>query len=210
MKGFYINLDSRVDRKTHFENNIRTIPFFSNITRLPAVVTKDGPIGCGLSHIKVLQSWYATNEEFFAVFEDDFMILDEDHLRQFVEDFKKIERSDTWDIIVLTPRGNTVVENNDMTNARFRRIIENQTATGYIIKRRMVPILIENLKEAVSMQLQGADKNLCAIDQYWKRLQRKYNFYYYLNVFAGQLPGWSDLENRMVDYNDRFKKQYLY
>jgi hypothetical protein len=210
MKGFYINLDSRVDRKTHFENNIRTIPFFSNTTRLPAVVTKDGPIGCGLSHIKVLSLLYATNEEFFAVLEDDFMIFDEDHLRQFVEDFEKIKDSDTWDMIILTPRGNTVVENNDMTNARFRRIIENQTTTGYIIKRRMVPVLIENLKEAVSMQLQGGDKNLCAIDQYWKRLQRKHHFYYYLDVFAGQLPGWSDIENRMVDYNDRFKKQYLY
>jgi hypothetical protein len=210
MKGLYINLDSREDRRVHFENNIKSIPFFSKIMRLSAIVSKDGAIGCGLSHIKALNSMYATNEEYFAILEDDFMIFDDYNRKLFESDFNTINNSRTWDMIILTPRGNTMSSKNDMTDANFRRIIENQTTTGYIIKRHMVPILIENIKEAIAMQLKGTDKNLCSIDQYWKRLQRQYSFYYYLNVFAGQLPGWSNIENRMVDYNDRFKKQYLY
>jgi hypothetical protein len=37
-----------------------------------------------------------------------------------------------------------------------------------------------------------------------------YPFYYYKDIFAGQLIGWSNIEKRYVDYNDRFIKQNLF
>lgn len=30
IQGYYINLEERVDRKTHFENNIKSRAFFQN------------------------------------------------------------------------------------------------------------------------------------------------------------------------------------
>jgi GR25 family glycosyltransferase involved in LPS biosynthesis len=210
MKGIYINLEKRVDRREHFETNVKRHPFFSGIERMTAVEIDDGAIGCGLSHIKALLQYRGGEEPYVAIIEDDFMVFDETALSTFAVDFEKIKDSDSWKIIVLTPRGITVQESNDMTAANFLRIKENQTTTGYIVKREMIPVLCQNINEAIDLQSQGVNKNISSIDQYWKRLQLTYPFYYYSTVFAGQLPGWSDIEQRQVDYNDRFRNQRLY
>jgi hypothetical protein len=78
------------------------------------------------------------------------------------------------------------------------------------VKKEMIPILIDTLKESAQLQMQGVKKDVSAHDQYWKRVQLEYPFYYYKDIFAGQLVGWSNIENRMVDYNDRFIKQNLF
>jgi GR25 family glycosyltransferase involved in LPS biosynthesis len=210
MKGVYINLDKRVDRKEHFEKNVKSQPIFSEIERMKAMENMDGAIGCGMSHIKALSLLKSADAPYVAVIEDDFMLFDEEALIKFIIDFNKIKDSHDWDIIVLTPRGITVPETNDMTAANFKRIRENQTTTGYIVKKSMIDILIINIKDAIRLQINGVDKNTSSIDQYWKRLQTSYRFYYYTDVFAGQLPGWSNIENRMVDYNDRFRNQRFF
>jgi len=207
LKGFYINLDNRTDRKDYFENLKKQHPFFNNIERMSAIEKEDGPHGCCCSHIQALSMAEKIDEPYVAIFEDDFMILDFNHFSQFMKDFTLIADSEKWKIIVLTPRGNTI-HNEDIQN--FKRIVENQTATGYIIKKDMIPILIENLKEAEKLQREGVDKAISANDQYWKRLQNTYPFYYYKDIFAGQLIGWSTIEKRYVDYNDRFMKQNLF
>ena len=46
--------------------------------------------------------------------------------------------------------------------------------------------------------------NLWANDQCWKPLQLKSNFIYYHEIFAGQKPGYSDIEKKYVDYNQQF------
>lgn len=207
MKGIYINLESRKDRRDHFENEIKRHPFFAGIERLNAVENRDGAIGCGLSHIKGLQMF--PDESYIAIIEDDLMILDERNMADFTNAFEKIKDLDDWKVIVLTPRGITMTEPNEigpneMHKNGFKRIKENQTTTGYIVKRGMIPILRENIREAILLQIKGEHKNVSSIDQFWKGLQIEYPFYYYSGIFAGQLPGWSNIENRFVDYNERF------
>lgn len=213
MKGVYINLESRKDRRDHFETAVKNHPFFEGIERMNALENSDGAIGCGLSHIKGLQMF--TDESYIAIIEDDFMILDKKNLLDFTNAFEKIKDSNEWKVIVLTPRGITMPEPNEMgpnemENAGFKRIKENQTTTGYIIKKDMIPILRDNIREAILLQMKGEDKNVASIDQFWKRLQLEHPFYYYSGIYAGQLPGWSNIENRMVDYNARFVMQNLY
>jgi GR25 family glycosyltransferase involved in LPS biosynthesis len=210
MEGVYINLDKRTDRREHFEKNIQKYAFFSNITRMSAIEHHDGSIGRGLSHIKALETLSTIQTPYVVVLEDDFMIFDETHLSAFFQDFEKIKHSDKWKVIPLTPRGITVIEKNEMTQNGFKRIRANETTTGYIIKKEMIPILLDNLRESVDLQFNQVNKNTSAIDQHWKTLQVKNHFYYYLNVFGGQLPGFSNIENRMIDYNERFKKQPEY
>jgi GR25 family glycosyltransferase involved in LPS biosynthesis len=217
MQGFYINLAARTDRRTHFEQNIQTIDFFKGIKRFPAIEHTDGPIGCGLSHLNALKQClldiHNTNSntnKYICIFEDDFMVLNMENMQRFITDFKHIESNDIWDVIVLTPRGNTVVSNKQLFEQGFKKIIDNQTATGYIIKTRFAPILIQNLEEAIQNMANGKNKDMYAIDQYWKQLQKTHEFYYYTHIFGGQLPGWSNNENRYVDYNARFINQYLY
>ena len=207
MKGFYINLDNRIDRRDHFEDLKTQYPFFTHIERMSAIENKDGALGCCCSHINALMLAEKLDEPYVAIFEDDFMILDHNNFLQFINDFQQIASSEKWNVIVLTPRGNTLPDE-DLSN--FKRIIENQTATGYIIKKEMIPILLSTLKESARLQSEGVPKDISANDQYWKRLQTTYPFYYYKNIFAGQLVGWSTIEKHYVDYNDRFVKQVLF
>lgn len=207
LKGFYINLDSRKDRRDHFENLKSLYPFLSVIERFSAIERSDGPLGCCISHRMVLEKSLEIDEPYVAIFEDDFTILDDNVFRQFISEFEKIKSNDNWNVIVLTPRGSSVPRKDI---GEFKRIIDHQTATGYIVKREIIPILIDNLKESEKLQIQGVDKNISANDQYWKRMQLEYPFYYYKNIFAGQLVGWSNIEKRYVDYNDRFVKQTMF
>jgi GR25 family glycosyltransferase involved in LPS biosynthesis len=206
-KGFYINLDSRKDRRDHFENLKKEFPFLENIERMSAIENNDGLLGCCFSHIKALTQCLEIDAPYISIFEDDFTVLDDNVFCRFMDDFEKIKLDDTWKVIVLTPRGSTV-PNEDI--AQFKRIIDHQTATGYIVKREIIQILIDTLKESAKLQMQGVEKNISANDQYWKRIQLMYPFYYYKDIFAGQLIGWSNIEKRYVDYNDRFIKQNLF
>ena len=207
LKGFYINLDSRKDRRDHFEDLKKQFPFLENIERMSAIENNDGPLGCCFSHIRALTQCLEINAPYIAIFEDDFTILNDTSFRKFIIDFEKIKSDDTWKVIVLTPRGSTV-PNEDI--ADFKRIIDHQTATGYIVKREIIQILIDNLKESAKLQMQGVEKNISANDQYWKQIQKMYPFYYYKDIFAGQLVGWSNIEKRHVDYNHRFIQQNLF
>ena len=93
IQGYYINLDERVDRKIHFENNIRMRAFFSNLQIMPAIKNADGAIGCGLSHIKSLVLAKNTDVSYVGIFEDDFCILNDESCANFINDHRlPIER----------------------------------------------------------------------------------------------------------------------
>ena len=207
MKGFYINLKKRTDRKEHFEKIKQKYSFFSNIQRFEAIENVDGPLGCCCSHIESLTLALELNEPYVAIFEDDFTILNQDNFLNFIRDFDNIKNEPFWDVIVLTPRGTTILTPPILN---FKRINNTQTTTGYIIKINILPILINILKESKQLQIQGIVKNISAIDQYWKIMQTDFSFYYYKDIFAGQLVGWSNIEKRFVDYNDRYIKQNLF
>lgn len=205
IRGFYINLDSREDRKTHFENLKKSYPFFEGVDRISAIQENNGAVGCGKSHIKVLTKCLEMEDNVFFVCEDDLTILNKEHLSSFIS---SLNVDEDWDLITLTPRGNTM-KGQDLPND-FLRIYNNQTTTGYIIKKSFIPILIKNLQNAINGLENGGDLVTYSIDQYWKRLQTKHKFYYFKHIFAGQLPGYSDIEKREVDYNKRFTEQNNY
>lgn len=220
IEGYYINLDERTDRMYHFEYMKRKYPFFKKIKRLSAVKNNNGAIGCGMSHIKALAKIVKeycinnnnNNNDYFIVCEDDLCILNDSNYNAFVKDFDLI-KDKVWDIIVITPRGDKMQDvnfsdANTMTiHNNFHRIYNNQTATGYIIKKNFIPILISNFKESTSALVNGENPNIYAIDQWWKQLQHEYKFYYYSNIYAGQLVGYSNIENKLINYNERFLRQ---
>jgi len=207
LEGYYINLSHRTDRKEHMEQLKQTYTFFKNIERMEAVVNKRGIIGCSLSHIKCLNELLKRNKECYLIMEDDFCILNEDNFNGFIREFDKIKNDTNWDVITLTPRGDTIVKN---YNQGFHKIINNQTATGYIVKHNFIKRLLEVYKQGVEQLMRDEDPNKWVNDQCWKPLQLESNFIYYENIYGGQLPCYSDLEKRVVDYNERFLQQYRY
>jgi len=207
MKGFYINLDERVDRLEHIEKLKQKYSFLKDINRLKAYKNKsNGSIGCGVSHIKAIEKMLETDEEYFLIMEDDLVILNHNNFIKFQDDLKKIIDKE-WDIIVLTPRGDRDLSYTKYDFANFSRITNNQTTTGYIVKKHFAPKLIEILRFGMKNLIRGGNPNIYAADQIWKRVQPDSIFLYYQNIFGGQLPGFSSIENRDTDYNDRFLNQ---
>jgi hypothetical protein len=209
--GHYINLDSRDDRRKHFEEKVKCHPIFSKIERMSAIPRKDVKgVGCTLSHIECMRMLKEKGKDnpqkYYMIFEDDFLILNMENFQSFVKSFKMIKDLDVWDVIVLTPSGYKENNGNDVIMQKnfFSKIIRNQTATAYIFKSHMIDVFIENFADAYTNMMETKKYALYGLDQYWKRLQLKYNFYYYTKLFAGQLPGWSDLENKHVNYTDAF------
>ena len=139
--------------------------------------------------------------------EDDFIILNEDNFISFQKVFEEIKDDNDWDLITLTPRGKTEKKNfkND-----FHRITDTQTATGYIIKHDFIRKLLPYLQCGLWLLMNGAPAIKGINDQSWKPLQLHSNFLYYDKIFAGQRPGYSDIEKQMVNYNGRFIDQNHY
>lgn len=214
LEGYYINLESRKDRQKHIEENIKTYPIFSNLKRINAIYNNQrSGLGCTLSHIECLKeikkSREGKNHELpkdYVIMEDDFSILNADNFNEFIKNFQIIRDNDDWDVILMTPRGIKVIQSsaNIMTLHNFSRIVESQTATGYIFKSKMIDILLDNFNNSYQKIIGGEQYIFSALDQNWKPLQNVYNFYYYDKIYGGQLPGWSDLENMHVNYNYGF------
>jgi GR25 family glycosyltransferase involved in LPS biosynthesis len=202
IKGFYINLDKRPDRKLHFESIQQKYSFFSNLERLSATEHEKGYIGCTQSHIKALNKCKEMEGDVFMICEDDLIILNDENYNKMVN---CLNIKDDWDLLTLTPRGDPF--GNDNIRNQYFRIKNCQTTTGYIIKREFIDILIENLHDGLKQLLNNGNPNNYSIDQYWKNLQTKHRFYYFKDVFAGQLVGFSDIEKRFVNYNQRFMVQ---
>lgn len=209
IKGYYINLEERKDRVEHFEKLKNEYLFFKDVERFDAIRNKNGAIGCGLSHIKVLTKLLEYQDDYMMVIEDDLCILNDNNYNEFVQYFQNIRNEKDWDIIVLTPRGDkkNIQNSLNMNNNNFFEIINNQTTTGYIIKKSFIPKLIEKLKKSIEGLLKNLDPNIYAIDQYWKIIQNDNHFYYFNKIFAGQLIGYSNIEKRNVNYNQLYLSQ---
>jgi len=210
MNGFYINLKHRTDRKEHIEllqnNNI----FFKNIIRFDAIYNDKYGVGCCSSHIKCLEECLKINNAFYLIMEDDFMIINQNAFNNFVDEFEKIKNDTDWDVITLTPRG---ITNQKQYKPLFNKIIETQTATGYIIKHAFIEKLLPILKDGLQGLIKGytgPNPNPYCNDQCWKPIQLKSNWIYFHEIFAGQLPCYSDIENKDVNYNKRFVDQIYY
>ena len=92
MKGYYINLDHRTDRNSHIQQNIiNKYELFSQIERMSAIKNVNGAIGCSMSHIKCLTKCLEMKDEpYFMIIEDDFCVLNEENMQEFMKEFDKI------------------------------------------------------------------------------------------------------------------------
>ena len=174
---------------------------------MEAICNERGDIGCSMSHIKCLTDLLQKNKDYYLILEDDFFILNETNFNNFVDEFEVIKDSAEWDVLTLTPRGDTKIKN---YLSSFNRVENNQTATGYIVKHRFIETLLTYFKKGVSKLMNGGKPGRNALDQCWKPLQKISNFIYYTHIFAGQRPGHSDIEQTYVDYNRRFIEQPNY
>ena len=204
MKGYYINLKHRIDRKKNIEDLKKKYPFFSNVKRMDAFCHKQGVLGCAMSHIKCLEELKKNSDDYYMILEDDFFINNENNFLAFLNDFDLIKHSNSWDVITMTPLGKTF-KRNYINN--FHKIVNTSTVSGIIVKHNFLDKLLEVFKKAKQILIETNKGSLGAIDVVWKPIQHKSNFIYFGKLFAGQIKSYSDIEKRTMNYQKYFNKQ---
>ena len=195
-KIIYINLKKRTDRKLDIETELNN--FNLEYERFEAIETPNfGILGCGLSHLSVLKIAKERNYENILILEDDFTFLVskeefEDNLNNFFN--LKLD----FDICMISYN----INKSENTNYTFiNKIIDAQTASGYIVNKKYYDKLI-NLYEYAMPLLENTRQHwIYANDQIWKSLQKNDNWFAIIPRLGKQKDGYSDNANGYVSYN---------
>lgn len=207
IKIYAINLDKRKDRWATLEStfNAQGLPS-SSLHRYRAIEDDDfGALGCAKSHVSAL-SHYLTQETapYCLILEDDFELIRP--WSEFVRTFNLLsnERID-WDALLLM---GTCVLAPPPQAPGVARLLESQSAAAYLLRRKYAPEILGCFSECIThmedlrnLQPRAAVSARFAIDQAWKRLQRKDRWYIFSPTFGRQRPSFSDIEQREVNYD---------
>jgi GR25 family glycosyltransferase involved in LPS biosynthesis len=195
-KIFYINLNKRTDRRGEIETELNN--FGLEYERFEAIETRGfGILGCGLSHLGVLKIAKERGYENVLILEDDFQFLVEK------EEFEKqlncfFEENINFDVCMISYN---LIHYEDIGLKSVNKILEAQTASGYIVNNHYYDALI-NLYEDAMPKLQATRQHWnYANDQVWKPLQKKANWFYFKTRLGKQRGSYSDNTECYYDYN---------
>ena len=205
----FINLKQRADRLQHVTNEF--IKMKIKAERVDAVYDKVGAIGCTMSHIKCLEIAKQRNYEYVFICEDDIDFKNPELLMTNLQKFYDNKKLN-WDILII---GGNNAPPYQQVEDYCARVFYCRTTTGYIVKKDMYDVLLENFKEGVSNLRNNSTTDgikQYAIDMYWQRLQYHYFWYMITPPTVSQYSSYSDIENKTVDYDplllDMDKKWY--
>ena len=193
----FINLDSRIDRRTHFESQFQKIGLQPQ--RFRAIRNADGAIGCSMSHVACLELAIQNGWDHVLVCEDDATITNPGQLVHQVNQFLT-RFGDQWDVLLL---GGNNYQPFQPAAPECVRVTNCQTTTSYLVHRPYFERLLANFKEGLKNLIANPSQQPdYAIDQYWKRLQRTDRWYLIVPITVIQRPDYSDVSRQHVNYSD--------
>jgi GR25 family glycosyltransferase involved in LPS biosynthesis len=194
----YINLDSRIDRRTHFESQFTKMEFAPQ--RFSAIWNADGAIGCSMSHVACLELAIQNDWDHVMVCEDDATITNPGQLVYQVNQFLN-RFNDAWDVLLLA--GNNY-QPFRQESPECVRVANCQTTTAYVVRRPYFETLLANFKDGLKKLIaEPRQQPKYAIDQYWKNLQRTDRWYLIVPITVIQRADYSDVSKQRVDYSQR-------
>jgi GR25 family glycosyltransferase involved in LPS biosynthesis len=203
----YINLENREDRKFHVIAQLRSIGCLSP-ERFHAVQTKDGAVGCSLSHIKCLELAKTRGWEYVCIIEDDFKCIDPVKFRKSLADFQEHAENDglQWDVLLLG--GNNcppyfVPKTEEGKEIDYCVQVSYCISTvAYVVRQSYYDTLIQNYRDGVSKLMRDpTNKREYAIDMYRKPLQASGRWFLLVPLTITQLACYSDIEKREMSYD---------
>ena len=192
---FYINLNSRDDRRKEIENELKGMNL--SFERFDAIRHETiGLVGCSKSHQGVYKLAKERGYKNVLIFEDDFQfIVSKEELEKNITDF--FEKDIPYDMLFLS----YAVNSSSVTNNSFiRKILDGQTASGYIINNHYYDTLINLYDYSIPLLESTGQHWIYANDQIWKRLQPNDNWYYFTTRLGKQRPSYSDNTCKFEDY----------
>ena len=195
----FINLDSRTDRRTHFESQFGNIRLGLQPQRFAAIRNADGAIGCSMSHVACMELAIKKKWDHVLVCEDDATIINPAQLVDQVNHFFN-RFNDSWDVLLLA--GNNY-QPFRQESPEAVRVANCQTATAYLVRRPYFETLLANFREGLGkLKAEPTKQPKYAIDQYWKLLQRTGRWYLIVPISVVQRPDYSDISKQHVNYSD--------
>jgi len=192
---FYINLETRKDRKLHVEKQLENIGF-KNPQRFNAIKLQNGALGCSMSHLKCLEIAKKKELEHIMIVEDDITFLKPDLFVKQLNEFLSIHK--VWDVLLIG--GNNVSPYQPIDHTCIK-VSKCQTTTGYIVRSHYYDFLIENFRNGIQKLLREPEKHiLYAIDKYWFSLQQQHLWYLIIPLTVTQREDYSDIEKRSTNY----------
>ena len=194
---FYINLDERNDRMVHCENELKKIGL-DRPCRFSAIKTKHGIIGCGISHLRCIESAKKDNLPYIAIFEDDIVISKPNKLKNQVN--RILANNIDWDVLCLG--GNAFLPHKEVGDDY---VIVNRMycGTAYIVKQHYYDKMIENIRISLTHIMATGDRKYSwDADEGWIQLQKQDRFLLVNPLTVYQRPDYSDIENKNVDYKN--------
>lgn len=201
---YYINLDHREDRKKEIlgEFDRMGIPA-DKIVRISAIKDAEyGDLGCSKSHVKTIKQFIKSGKSKCIVFEDDFEFSQEKYVVYKLMNALFDKKVD-YDVCMLS--ANTI-EKKDSKYTFLKRVMNSQTASGYMVNKKFANKLLENFEEGARILETKKNKkdpyrgDNC-VDQYWKRLMPKSEWYEFSPRLGKQRKSHSDIQGSVVDYN---------
>lgn len=208
-KVYYINLENRLDRRKQILNEFKKCNIDNNyIYQIVAVKKELGLYGCLLSHIKTLEKAIKDNVDYAVIFEDDFIFRKKIDINSLINNIKDLE----WDVCLLS--GNTI-KLLDKLDDNLYKVNNSQTTSGYIIKKKYIPVLLNfwnktNLGDNRNIDYSKLSKMDCSnsvgcpynspLDISWKKLQKKDNWIIFYPTIGYQGDSFSDILKRNVNY----------
>jgi len=197
-KIFYINLDKREDRKKEIEDELTKYELTGE--RYSAIYTPhSGIVGCGYSHLNVLKLAKERGYKNVLILEDDFeFVVSKKELEESLTTFfKKMPKYDVCMLSYIVQKSEEIPG-----NTLIRKIIDGQTASGYIVNADYLDVLIELYEWAIPALEKTNEHWNYANDHVWKRLQPGANWFYFVNRLGKQRDSYSDNKMCYVIEND--------
>ena len=175
----YINLDKRLDRKKHIENELVGL----NYERIEAVLDQEnGYKGCVQSHIKALN--YAKEKGYSQVIiiEDDF---------EFIEKNKFTIPTINFDVCLFE----VLVKKKEIIEGEgsYIRVLQGEHTGCYLIKEHYYDTLIQNFQDSCDL-LQNKYNRVNFLDIYWIALQEQDMFITPTIPVGQQREDYSDIQ----------------
>ena len=200
-KIIYINLKHRDDRKKLLDKELDII-INEKIIRFNAILEKDGCIGCTKSHIQILEMCIYNKWGNCLIIEDDMI------WNNFNNNYNTLLNllKNNFDVILL---GGIQTK----YNPDSYKLISAVTTNAYLVNNNYYRKLLNNFKEGMEKYMRCDNikirKNRLTIDQYWKLLQNKDNWYIVVPGLSFQRNGYSDIsKTNITDWNKLFKTNY--
>lgn len=195
-KTYCINLKKRVDR---LENFIREVKKYDlgefEVFEAIDGVTLDlhptllkGEVGIIHSVIEILENATKNNYDSILIIEDDCTF--NDNIKNIDLYFELLP--DNWDMVYFGGNHNTHegTKPPEIINEKIIKLHRTFAAHCIGIKNHMFKIILTELK-----------KFLYQLDVVYQKLQLTHNIYCFNPLVASQKPGFSDIQNRHVNYD---------